>query len=89
MKPIVVYTTNADVPETLRCLAYFKEGNGLFGVRFNGPTPEAVRNIAETWWVEETARQAKIKGGPKSAREKPAADETAVQDDIEQFGDLL
>lgn len=68
MRTLYVYTTADDVPEHLRCTAYFKDGAGLFGVRFNGPTPEAVRKTAEKWWVEETARQAKIKGGRPAAK---------------------
>lgn len=92
MRPIVVYTTADDVPESIRCVGFFRGNKGFLPLRINGPTPDAVRENAEKWWTEESARQKKIKGGrPSVSTDKPpeVADKPPETSRSVDFEDLL
>lgn len=89
MPPFVVYHTSDAVSENQQFIGFFVMPSGkFFGVRFNGKSEDALRETAATWWTEETARQAKLKGG----RAEPITDfngatrsepEVQVEDEFE------
>ena len=76
---IVVYALADDTPGAPLFIGYHVGPKGAFmGVRFNGSTEAAVREKATTFWIEESARQAKIRGGPRHTPRLTVEEEAAA-----------